>query len=94
MSILTIEEAREFARDMETSDPEMTSYIAAAEDYIVNAVGERVDKANASVKILAGNLVAEMVGVRGLTSAEKTSRSRLVESIICQLQAKYGGVAP
>lgn len=91
-AVLTLEEARSYARDWESSDEEMSLFIAAAGAYISAAVGDSVSMGDPRVKLLAGMLVADMDDVRETTqgggSAEGKSRRELVRGLICQLRTE------
>lgn len=90
MSVLTLEEARSYARDYESTEEEMFGYIAFAEDYIKSAVGSGVDITSPRVKMLAGMLVVDVDENRGTSAAENNSRRYLVTSLITQLKAEFG----
>lgn len=89
MAVLTIEAARAYARDWDSTDGEMLDYIGFAEEYIKDAVGENVDLSSFRVKLLAGMLVADVDENRGTTAAENNTRRLLVTSTITQLKSGY-----
>lgn len=91
MAILTIEEARSWARDYESRDEEIELFVAMAEEYIAGAVGKEFDRSSQRAKLLAGMFVAEIDDTRGASAAERTTRRYLTESLIAQLQAEYTG---
>lgn len=83
--IITVEEARRYAHDNESTDAEMQSYIDVAEKYIEDGVG-KVDPEDPRTKLLAKLLVCEIDDVRTLSAAEANSARLLVESIKLQLK--------
>lgn len=89
MPILTIEEARAYARDYETPDEEMAGLIAFAEDYLEGAVGRGCDKTSPRAKQLAGMILTDADDHRGTGAAEDNSRRLLTSSLLLQLQLEY-----
>lgn len=91
--MLTIEEARSYARDYESSDEEMARLIAFAEDYLEGAVGKGCDKTSPRVKQLAGMILTDADDNRGTGAAEDNSRRLLTSSLLLQIQLEYTGPA-
>lgn len=91
MGVLTIEEARRYARDWESPDSDMALYIDFAEEYIKSAISPGVDMSSSRVKLLMGMFVTDVDENRGTSAAENNTRSFLVTSLITQLRAQYGG---
>ena len=92
MTVLTVEEARTYARDWEASDEEISLFIAAAEGYLCAALGDGFPEDDPRVKTLAGMLVTEFDDVRETTAsfsrAEGNSRRELVRGMLCQLRTE------
>lgn len=90
--IISIEEARAYARDNESTNEEMEAFILAAESYIEDGVAPP-DPENPKMKLLAKLLVCEFDENRGISGGAKeaNARSRLIDSMILQLKT---GVKP
>lgn len=93
MALLTIEEARSWAKDYESSDEEMERLISFAEEYVAAAIGTAYDPASHRVKQLAGMYVAEADDHRGITQAEAGSMRYLTRSLLTQLRTECSGVS-
>ncbi len=85
--LITVAEARAYARDYESSCAMMRQYIRAAEMYIADGVGP-VAEDDPSAKMLCGLLVCEFDDIREMTAAEKNSTRQLVASLKLQLRTK------
>lgn len=92
--LLTIEEARAYARDETSTDEEMEALIGVAESMISDAVGAGFNRTDPSAKMLAKLYVADLDDVRGLSVQESNVRRDLVTSLILQLRTKTGAGAP
>ena len=94
MAILTIAEARDFAHDYESTDADMSEFVALAEIYIADGVGA-VDPADPRARLLARLLVCDFDNNRSTTvsAKEAAARSRLVESLILQLKVAAASVS-
>lgn len=90
MATLTVEDARRYARDYESSDEEIAELVAAADAYLVKAVGEGLDPTDPTVRYLCGQFVADFADNRGTESsgsfATAPARRRVVDSMILQLR--------
>lgn len=85
--LITLEQARSYAHDNESTDADMSAYIAEAEAYINGAVGA-VLPTDPAAKLLCKLLVCEIIDKRSFSTAELNSRSALVSSLILQLKNK------
>lgn len=90
--LITVDEAREYANDYESSDCAMAGYIRAAEAYIASGVGP-VSADDPEAKLLCGLLVCDMDDVRELTAAQQNSTRLLVESLKLHLKLKGAPVS-
>jgi|GEM_PF-1375407 len=87
MPILTVDEARLYAHDYESTDAEMAEYVALAEEYMKNAVGSYSDD-DSEAKHLARLLICDFDNNRSTTAKDANSRELLAASLILHLQLK------
>lgn len=91
--ILTVEEARAYAKDDVSSETQVEGFIATAEGYLKNGISEALDPSDPCIKQLCGYLVTDFDDNRGTSTAEDKGRRWLVTSLFTQMRAKYGGVS-
>lgn len=86
--LLTVDEARAYARDFDSSDEEITALIDVAEDLIAGSCGDGFDRASPKARMLAKLYVADLNDDRAVSSAGAKSRRDLVSSLILQLRTQ------
>ena len=85
--VITVEEARAYARDYESTDEEMTALIEVAESMIDDGRAG-FDRESPQAKMLAKLLVTDLDDKRELTAAEANSMRHLTQSLKMQLRYK------
>ena len=86
--VITVEEARAYARDYESTDEEMTALIEVAESMIDDGIRAGFDRDSPQAKMLAKLLVTDLDDKRELTAAEANSMRYLTQSLKMQLRYK------
>ena len=82
--VITVEEARAYSRDYESTDEEMAALIEVAESMI----DDGFDRESPQAKMLAKLLVTDLDDYRELTAAEANSMRYLTQSLKMQLRYK------
>lgn len=90
--LITVEQAREYAHDYDSSDTAMEGFIRSAEAYIANGVGP-VDGDDPEAQLLCGLIVCEIDDCRQITAAEANSTRLLVTSLKQHLKLKTRAVS-
>lgn len=86
--LLTIEEARAYARDDTSDDAEISALIEVAESTIEDACGADFDRTDPKAKMLAKLIVADLTDGRDLSGKESGAGRALVQSMMLQLRTK------
>ena len=86
--VITVEEARAYARDYESTDEEMTALIEVAESMIDDGIRAGFNRESPQAKMLAKLLVTDLDDKRELTAAEANSMRYLTQSLKMQLRYK------
>ena len=86
--VITVEEARAYARDYESTDEEMTALIEVAESMIDDGIRAGFNRESPRAKMLAKLLVTDLDDKRELTAAEANSMRYLTQSLKMQLRYK------
>ena len=84
--VITVEEARAYSRDYESTDEEMAALIEVAESMIDDGIRDGFDRESPQAKMLAKLLVTD--DYRDLTAAEANSMRYLTQSLKMQLRYK------
>lgn len=90
--LITVEQAREYARDYESSDTTMEGFIRSAESYIASGVGP-VDESDPEAQLLCGLIVCDIDDCRQMSAAEANSTRLLVTSLKQHLKFKTKAVS-
>lgn len=88
---ITVEAARSFAHDNESTDAEMQGYIDAAEAYVKDGVGVNVDFDDARAALLVKMLVCEFDEQRRVSAKESGAVSWAARSLLFQLRVALAG---
>ena len=88
---VTVEEARSFAHDNESTDAEIKGYIDAAEAYVKDGVGAEVDFDDARAALLVKMLVCEFDEQRSVSAKESGAVSWAARSLLFQLRVTLAG---
>ena len=86
--VITVEEARAYSRDYESTDEEMAALIEVAESMIDDGIRDGFDRESPQAKMLAKLLVTDLDDYRELTAAEANSMRYLTQSLKMQLRYK------
>ena len=86
--VITVEEARAYSRDYESTDEEMAALIEVAESMIDDGIRDGFDRESPQAKMLAKLLVTDLDDYRELTAAEANSMRYLTLSLKMQLRYK------
>ena len=79
--VITVEEARAYSRDYESTDEEMAALIEVAESMIDDGIRDGFDRESPQAKMLAKLLVTDLDDYRDLTAAEANSMRYLTQSL-------------
>lgn len=90
--LITVNQAREYARDYESSDATIKGFIKTAESYIASGVGP-VGKSDPEAQLLCGLIVCEIDDCRQMSAAEANSTRLLVTSLKHHLRLKNKAVS-
>lgn len=88
---ISVEEARSFANDNESTPAEMQGYIDAAEAYVKDGVGANVDFADPRAALLVKMLVCEFDDHRCVSAKETGAVSWAARSLLFQLRVALAG---
>ena len=86
--LITVEEARAYARDDESTDEEMAALIEVAESIIEDGIRAGFDRESPQAKMLARLLVTDLDDKRELTAAEANAMRALTQSLKMQIRYK------
>lgn len=90
MSIVTLEEARNYLRIADSADDALLeSLIQAAEEYIRNATGNTFTSADRLAVLLVLMLVADWYEHREAAGQARAEVRPIVQSMVCQLKHAY-----
>lgn len=90
--LISVEQAREYAHDYDSSDTAMEGFIRSAEAYIANGVGP-VKADDPEAQLLCGLIVCEIDDCREMSAAEANSTRLLVTSLKQHLKLKARAVS-
>lgn len=90
---VTVEEARSFAHDNESTDEEIRGYIDAAEAYVKDGVGPDVDFSDPRAALLVKMLVCEFDEQRSISAKESGAVSWAARSLLFQLRVSLQAAA-
>lgn len=88
MAVLTIEEARAYARDYESRDEDILALIDVVDAMIEDGVKANYDRTCPQAKQLARMYVADLTDDRGVSAAQASTRRDIVSSLTLQLRNK------
>ena len=86
--VITVEEARAYARDYESTDEEMTALIEVAESMIDDGIRAGFNRESPQAKMLARLLVTDLDDKRQLTPPQANSMRYLTHSLKMELRFK------
>lgn len=91
--MISVDEARAYAHDNESTEADMKAWIAAAEAYVIDATGISADTTDERAKLLCKLLVCDMDENRTTSAKESNSRRLLVNSMLLQLKTNAAAAA-